>query len=65
MYDPELQETSEPDAAKLYTIRNRLEHSYLKLHEIGSGNRPDDLFHDRMARSIGFEDFKKRTLRAL
>ncbi|RDV04503.1 LA2681 family HEPN domain-containing protein [Undibacter mobilis] len=65
LFDETLNSTADPDAQELYTLRNRLEHSYLKLHDIGSGNKPGDLFHDRMAHSLGYDDFERRTLRVL
>jgi len=50
---------------ELHRIRNALEHSYLKLHEIGSGNPPGDLFHDRLAYSLPRREFERKTLRVL
>jgi hypothetical protein len=64
-FDEDLGAVAEPDAQQLYRIRNRLEHSYLKLHEMGSGNPPGDLFHDRLAYSLGWDDFARKTLRVL
>lgn len=66
LFDAELQATAEPDAQELYIIRNCLEHSYLKVHEIlllPTG--PSDLFLDRLAFSVQREDFFRRTLRVL
>lgn len=66
LFDPELQATAEPDAQELYVIRNCLEHSYLKVHEILLPKTdPSDLFLDRLAFSVQREDFFKRTLRVL
>jgi LA2681-like HEPN len=64
-FDNELSATADPDAQELYKIRNKLEHSYLKLHDIGSGNRLGDPFHDQMAYSLGYDEFERRTLRVL
>lgn len=65
LFDKKLKTTADPDAQGLYKLRNRLEHSYLKLHDIGSGNQAGDLFHDRMAHSLGYGEFERRTLRVL
>lgn len=66
LFDPELQATAEPDAQELYIIRNCLEHSYLKVHEILIRPAdPSDLFFDRLAFSVQREDFFRRTLRVL
>jgi hypothetical protein len=64
-FDEQLSTTAEPDALELHQIRNKLEHSYLKLHEIGSGNSPGNLFHDRLAYSLSRHDFERKTLRVL
>jgi hypothetical protein len=64
-FDSALTATADPDAEALSKIRNRLEHSYLKLHEIGAGNPSGDLFHDRLAYSLSSESFQRRTLRLL
>jgi len=66
LFDQELQATAEPDAQELYIIRNCLEHSYLKVHEmlIPSTGGPD-MWLDRLAFSVQREDFFRRTLRVL
>ncbi|MGY3235627.1 tetratricopeptide (TPR) repeat protein [Bradyrhizobium sp. USDA 4448] len=66
LFDAELQATAEPDAQELYIIRNCLEHSYLKVHEmlIPLTNR-EDMWLDRLAFSVQREDFFRRTLRVL
>jgi hypothetical protein len=63
LFNLEFQDSADPDAQKLYLIRNRLEHSYLKIHEI-LVSRPiaDDPFHDRLAYSIQREAFIEKTL---
>jgi hypothetical protein len=65
IFDPELQETAEPDAQELYTIRNCLEHTYLKVHEMLVPRAGADIFHDRLAYSIQREDFYRKTFRVL
>jgi hypothetical protein len=64
LYEPSLQATAEPDAQQLYLIRNCLEHSYLKVHEILlPGSSLDDAWRDRLAYSVQREDFYRKTLR--
>ena len=60
-FDPDFQESSEPDAEDLYTIRNRLEHSYLKIHEILLPGPGEDLFKDRLAYSVSRDSFFAKT----
>jgi hypothetical protein len=66
LFDPDLQDVMEPDAQALYTIRNRLEHSYLKIHEIllphPDRERFADAWTDRLAYSVGRDDFGSKTL---
>jgi hypothetical protein len=66
LFDPELQDSAEPDAQELYIIRNCLEHSYLKVHEILIPDMAsDDPFRDRLAYSVQREAFLAKTLLAL
>jgi hypothetical protein len=66
LFDPELQDSADPDAQKLYLIRNRLEHSYLKIHEILVPQLvADNSFRDRLAYSIQREAFIDKTLLVL
>lgn len=65
LFDPDLQETAEPDAQQLYVIRNCLEHSYLKVHEILPASDTPDPWLDRLAYSVQREDFSRKTLRLL
>lgn len=65
IFDPELQETAEPDAQELYTIRNCLEHTYLKVHEMLVPRGGPDIFNDRLAYSIQRESFYRKTYRVL
>jgi hypothetical protein len=66
LFDPDLQDSAEPEAQELYVIRNCLEHSYLKVHEI-LPSRADtrDPFRDRLAHSVQREAFIKKTLLVL
>jgi tetratricopeptide (TPR) repeat protein len=66
LFDPELEGTAEPDAQQLYVIRNCLEHSYLKVHEmLLPGRRNHDQWNDRLAYSVQRGDFERKTLRVL
>jgi len=66
LFDPELQDSADPDAQELYLIRNRLEHSYLKIHEILVPRLvADDPFRDRLAYSIQREAFIDKALLVL
>lgn len=57
----------EPDAQALYTIRNHLEHSYLKIHDIliphSQREGIDRAWTDRLAYSIQRSEFETKTLR--
>ena len=44
LFDPAVQDVMEPEAKSLYLVRNKLEHSYLKVHEISSRARGLKLF---------------------
>jgi len=61
--------TMEPDADKLRTIRNHLEHKYLKIHdEIWSYTkefRSDDPFHDSIAYHLTQDELVEKTLRVV
>ncbi|WP_441231919.1 LA2681 family HEPN domain-containing protein [Tardiphaga sp. 215_C5_N2_1] len=65
IFDPDLQETAEPDAQELYTIRNCLEHTYLKVHDMLVPRQGPDIFNDRLAYSIQREDLYRKTYRVL
>src|ERR1019366_974465 len=68
LFDPELQDVMEPDAQALYVIRNHVEHSYLKIHEVlmPRNQRDDfeDAWTDRLAYSVQRGDFDGKTLQA-
>ena len=55
-----------PEAQALYSIRNHLEHSYLKVHEMllpKSGKALQaDVFTDKLAYSIERSDLNAKTL---
>jgi tetratricopeptide (TPR) repeat protein len=63
---PGFRDTLEPDAQELATIRNHLEHKYLKLHDVvvPRDHMPDSLT-DRLAFSVGRGNFAAKTLRLL
>jgi hypothetical protein len=68
--DTELNETTEPDAETLSTIRNHLEHKYLKVHNWPwtHQNYADpihDTLRDSLAYSLTREDFEAKTLRLI
>jgi tetratricopeptide (TPR) repeat protein len=62
LFDLDFQDSCEPDAEDLYTIRNCLEHSYMKVHEIVlPATGLDDPFKDRLAHSIARDSFISKT----
>lgn len=68
---PDFKESIEPDAQKLYEIRNHLEHKYLKLHDgmwFGPLEKDHEVFRsmaDTLAFSMYRRDFKGEALRLL
>jgi hypothetical protein len=65
LFDPTLVEAMEPDAQELYIIRNRIEHSYLKVHESllpSKRKERDAAWTDRLAYSVQRSDFNAKTL---
>lgn len=66
IFDPELRDVMEPNAQALYLIRNHIEHSYLKIHEMriphAEGGGFEDMWADRLAYSVGRNDFDAKTL---
>lgn len=68
---PDFKESIEPDAQKLSLIRNHIEHKYLKIHQefwVGSSNTErleNNLRNDKIAVSMGREEFEAKTLRLL
>jgi hypothetical protein len=66
LFDPELKDTTEPDAQELYVIRNCLEHSYLKVHEWSiPATAQLDSWRDRLAYSVTRDELASKTLRVL
>jgi len=68
LFEPAFRDVMQPDAQALYLIRNRLEHSYLKIHEMilprPKRGRPADRFWtDHLALSIEREEFRDKTMR--
>jgi hypothetical protein len=60
-----LREALEPDAREIAEIRNRLEHRYLKLHDLSVRPAEDDPLADSLAYSLSRYDFEAKTLRLL
>ena len=66
----EYHDAIEPDAQRLAMIRQHLEHKYLKVHEdlwLQAGEGADETagLKDKLACSIGKEDFTEKTVRIL
>lgn len=63
---PEFAEAIEPEAAEIASIRNHLEHKYLKLHENGPPTRgPYGIGFEELAHSVGRREFDAKALRLL
>ena len=69
LFDTALHDVMEPEAKALYAIRNHLEHSYLKIHEIllpkSQGTDYDAAWSDRLAYSVQRSDFENKALHVL
>lgn len=66
--DVVLGETMEPDAYKLRSIRNHLEHKYLKVHDdlwICTVRPDNTLFDDQMAFHLSMQELNEKTIRIL
>ncbi|MEW8692238.1 MAG: LA2681 family HEPN domain-containing protein [Candidatus Thiodiazotropha endolucinida] len=68
--DTELADTMEPDAVALNTIRNHLEHKYLKVHDWPwTSERDVDAIHDSLRDSLAYSvargDLEAKSLRLL
>jgi tetratricopeptide (TPR) repeat protein len=63
----EWQDAVDPDAQKLNSIRNHLEHKYLKLHQDmwAGAEETESWCVDTLAHSLSLEDFTKKTVRIL
>lgn len=69
-FDPDLKDTTEPEARACHELRNHLEHKYVKLQSMvipkpmaTSGHF--DLFEDNLAHSLSVAELERRTLRVL
>ena len=65
---PEFAEAMQPDSKLLASIRNHLEHRYLKLHEeewVSVPRDPQYSMDDTLALSLGRSSFEKKVLRIL
>jgi hypothetical protein len=63
-----LAETMEPDAYKLRSIRNHLEHKYLKVHDDlwnYTDRSEDSLFNDQWAFHLSMQELNEKTIRIL
>lgn len=66
LFDEALRDVTEPDAAALHSIRNHLEHSFLKLHEMMLPPPAPGLWRDdTLTLSVERQDFDRKTLRLL
>jgi len=65
LFDEQFSDVIEPDAREFYVIRNRLEHSYVRVHEGLLTDTPPglEIFSSRLAYSITRDDLKAKTLR--
>lgn len=70
LFEAEYPDVMDPDAQALHEIRNRLEHRYLKVHEmlfeaLRDRHQETVPWNDRLAYSIEKRDFEVKTLRLL
>lgn len=65
LFDEQYSDVIEPEARDYYVIRNRLEHSCLRIHEDFASTMPPELeiFSNRLAYSIRRRDFNAKALR--
>jgi hypothetical protein len=68
-FEPEMRESTDPDARVLSAVRNHLEHKYLKVHELSAPEPPTtpgtDPFYDDLAYSISRQNLEQSTLKLL
>ena len=68
-FEPEMRESTDPDARALSAVRNHLEHKYLKVHELRAPEPPPtpgtDPFYDDLAYSISRQSLEQSTLKLL
>jgi hypothetical protein len=65
LFDPDFQDIMEPEAQELYKIRNRIEHSYFKVHEMLVPSKTGtllDTWTDTLAYSVQREQFQENAL---
>jgi hypothetical protein len=66
---PGFEGSLEPDAQEIATIRNCIEHKYLKLHEFGRPMKAESeaakALADTLAYSVGRNEFERKTMRML
>lgn len=68
LFEVDFRDVMEPDAQALHEIRNRLEHRYLKVHDMLFQSLRDPVptpLVDRLAYSVQRRDFEAKTLRLL
>ena len=69
LFEEELREVTDPEARELNSIRNHLEHKYLKVHEMTPPPAPqtprNDPFFDSLAYSVRRTDLEDSTLKLL
>ncbi|MDZ4693409.1 LA2681 family HEPN domain-containing protein [Terricaulis sp.] len=65
VFDESLRDVTEPDAAALYAIRNHLEHSHLKIHEMMLPPLSDITRPDTFTYSVERGEFERKALRVL
>ncbi len=70
LFDEEIHVSAEPEARELNTLRNHLEHKYLKVHEmlapsLSEKTPADGLFVDTLSYSISREELERKTFKLL
>jgi hypothetical protein len=63
--DTEYLEVADPDANKIFDIRNNLEHKYCKIHRFELGETEDNLANDPLAFSITENELAEKTYKLL
>ncbi|WP_333568539.1 LA2681 family HEPN domain-containing protein [Sphingorhabdus sp.] len=66
LFEDDMRESTEPDARAVASLRNHLEHKYVKVLEWVSSEAPGyDPFYDTLAHTISRSDLERRTLRLM
>jgi LA2681-like HEPN/Tetratricopeptide repeat len=66
LFEDDMRDSTEPDARAVASLRNHLEHKYVKVLEWVAAEREfDDPFHDTLAHAISLRDLERRTLRLI